>query len=212
MRTLGLTFQKRLSERRSKEHSLLKILPSNYLPWVQRKLPYDLTLQVPKIFKKSFKVSIRYEVRLSLQLRQNMRCLLSSPSLLTVSFYFYCKLQIMIGNSTLQVEAPRQIKKPALFIRNVRKIGSAKVLAVMNQLNCDRVRINDKSKDVQSDLAVVFFPTEESAFQALHKLKTLRVEGVKIAVSFRLFFFVSVLFLLLSLLSSYVSIYVSFSS
>ena len=100
---------------------------------------------------------------------------------------FYCKLQIIIGNSTLQVEAPRQIKKPALFIRNVRKIGSAKVLAVMNQMNCDRVRINDKSKDVQSDLAVAFFPTEDSAFHALHKLKTLRVEGVKIAVSFRLF-------------------------
>jgi hypothetical protein len=110
---------------------------------------------------------------------------------------FYCKLQMMIGSSTLQVEAPRQIKKPALFIRNVRKIGSAKVLAVMNQMNCDRVRINDKSKDVQSDLAVAFFPTEESAFQALHKLKTLRVEGVKIAVSFRLFPLVSFFFLFL---------------
>lgn len=108
----------------------------------------------------------------------------------------------MIGNSPLQVEAPRQIKKPALFVRNVRKIGSAKVLAVMNQMNCDRVRINDKSKDVQSDLAVAFFPTEESAFQALHKLKTLSIEGVKIAVSFRSFPLVSVLFSLSAFLSS----------
>lgn len=134
----------------------------------------------------------------------------STPSLLTVSFYFYCKLQIMIGNRTLQVEAPRQIKKPALFIRNVRKIGSAKVLAVMNQMNCDRVRINDKSKDVQSDLAVAFFPTEESAFQALHKLKTLRVEGVKIAVSFRSFPLVSFLFLFLLFFLLFSSLLTSF--
>lgn len=119
----------------------------------------------------------------------------------------------MIGNNTLQVEAPRQIKKPALFIRNVRKIGSANVLAVMNQMNCDRVRINDKSKDVQSDLAVAFFPTEESAFQALHKLKTLRVEGVKIAVSFRLILFFSLLSLFLfSLFCINFSFYFSFSS
>jgi hypothetical protein len=82
-------------------------------------------------------------------------------------------------------------------------------------MNCDRVRINDKSKDVQSDLAVAFFPTEESAFQALHKLKTLRVEGVKIAVSFRLFPLVSFSFYssLSSLLfSTDLSFYVSFSS
>ena len=105
--------------------------------------------------------------------------------LYTRHFYYYSK--ITVNNASLQVEAPRQIKKPSLFIRNVRKIGSSKLLAVMNQMNCERVRINDKSKDIQSDLAVAFFPTEESAFQALHTLKTLRVEGVKIAVSFRSF-------------------------
>ena len=103
-----------------------------------------------------------------------------------------------MNKGTLHFEAPRQIKKPALFIRNVRKIGSAKLLAVMNQMNCERIRINDKTKDVESDLAVAFFATEEVAFQALHTLKNLRIEGVKIAASFRYSYLACFLSLFLS--------------
>ena len=110
-----------------------------------------------------------------------------------------------MNKGTLQVEAPRQIKKPALFIRNVRKIGSAKLLAVMNQMNCERIRINDKTKDVESDLAVAFFATEEVAFQALHTLKTLRIEGVKIAASFRYSYLACFLSLFLSFFLSFLS-------
>ena len=85
----------------------------------------------------------------------------------------------------LIVAAPKQIKKPSLFIRNVRKIGHSKLVAVMSQMGCDRLRINNRTKDVVSDLAVAFFPTEESAFLAIHQLKNISVEDVKIQVSFR---------------------------
>ena len=55
----------------------------------------------------------------------------------------------------------------------------------MSQMGCDRLRINDRTKDIVSDLAVAFFPTEEAAFLALHQLKNMTIEDVKIAVSFR---------------------------
>ena len=85
----------------------------------------------------------------------------------------------------LIITEPKQIKKPSLFIRNVRKIGHSKLVALMSQMGCDRLRINNRTRDVVSDLAIAFFPTEEAAFQALHKLKNITVEDVKIQVSFR---------------------------
>jgi hypothetical protein len=60
-----------------------------------------------------------------------------------------------------------------------------KLVAVMSQMGCERLRINDRTKDQVADLAVAFYPTEEAAFQALHKLKNLRIEGTKILASFR---------------------------
>jgi hypothetical protein len=67
----------------------------------------------------------------------------------------------------------------------VRQIGPVKLVAVMSQMGCERLRINDRTKDQVADLAVAFCPTEEAAFQALHKLKNLRIEGTKILASFR---------------------------
>lgn len=93
--------------------------------------------------------------------------------------------QININGQRLTVSEPKQVKKPALFIRNVLKIGPPKLEAVMSQMGCDRLRINNRTKDTVADLAVAFFPTEEAAFQALHQLRNIRVEGVKICASYR---------------------------
>lgn len=94
-------------------------------------------------------------------------------------------LQVYLNGQLLSVSAPKRIKKPSLFIRNVRQIGGAKLVALMSQMGCDRLRINDRTKDQLADLAVAFYNTEEAAFQALHKLKNIRIEGVKILASFR---------------------------
>lgn len=100
-------------------------------------------------------------------------------------YYLSELLQMTFHGQKLMITEPKQIKKPSLFIRNVRKIGHSKLVAVMSQMGCDRLRINNRTRDVVSDLAIAFFPTEEAAFQALHKLKTITVEDVKIQVSFR---------------------------
>lgn len=55
----------------------------------------------------------------------------------------------------------------------------------MSQMGCDRLRINNRTKDTIADLAVAFFPSEEAAFQALHQLRNIRIEGVKISATFR---------------------------
>lgn len=81
--------------------------------------------------------------------------------------------------------SPIQLKKPTLFIRNVKKIGPKNVQKVMSDMGAERLQINYTTKDVVSDLAVAFFPSEESAFSALAKLRSMKVEGNRLPASFR---------------------------
>ena len=48
-----------------------------------------------------------------------------------------------------------------------------------------RLQINKQSTDVYSDLAVAYYPSEQAALQALAVLRASKIDGTKVAVSYR---------------------------
>ena len=48
-----------------------------------------------------------------------------------------------------------------------------------------RLQINKQSTDVYSDLAVAYYPSEQAALQALSVLRASKIDGTKVAVSYR---------------------------
>ena len=48
-----------------------------------------------------------------------------------------------------------------------------------------RLQINKQSADVYSDLAVAYYPSEQAALQALSVLRATKIDGTKVAVSYR---------------------------
>jgi hypothetical protein len=91
------------------------------------------------------------------------------------------------------------------------QILSLSLTLTLTLLGCERLRINNKSKDVLSDLAVAFFESEEAAFSALMSLKTTTIDGEKISASYRFTLFFLSLSLSLSLFLS-LSLSLSLSS
>jgi small subunit ribosomal protein S5 len=93
--------------------------------------------------------------------------------------------KLVINGQKVIASEPKETKKPALFIRNVVKVGEEKIKKVLSNLSCERLRINFHAKDTLSNLGVAFFATEEAAFLALSKLKTTLIDGEKINASYR---------------------------
>ena len=77
------------------------------------------------------------------------------------------------------------LKKPSLFIRNVRNIGEKQLQKLLEGHNVERLQLNMRSDDVVADLAVAYFASEDAAFESLAKLKNVRIDGKKIPVYYR---------------------------
>lgn len=89
------------------------------------------------------------------------------------------------GTQTFQVTPSKPLKLPAIFVRNVSKIGIADVEKVFTEYEHDRIQFTYRSKDIPGDLAVVYFKTVSSALNCLRQIKNLRVNGKRLSPSFR---------------------------
>lgn len=80
-------------------------------------------------------------------------------------------------------------RKPTLFLRNVACMSQPELENdVMNGLPFERIQMMRKSKDVNANLAVVYFNSEADAVNALHQMKSkpkYNNEGDKVEVSMK---------------------------
>ena len=87
------------------------------------------------------------------------------------------------------------VKKPALFLRNLERIevpedsDLEKTVLGAYSAGIERIQWVRASRDMEPNMAVVYFHSEEAAFACLGKLHSSIVDGDKIAVSYRLVVF-----------------------
>lgn len=83
------------------------------------------------------------------------------------------------------VSAAEPVKIPALFLRNISKIGKTNIEGLMSEYDYERIQFTYKSKDVLGDLAVVYFKTQDDALSCLKAIKNKRIEGKRLSSSYR---------------------------
>lgn len=89
------------------------------------------------------------------------------------------------ASNPLTVAETGPLKLPALFLRNVSKIGKDEVEKVMAEFDFERMQFTYRSKDVVGDLAVVYFKTQAEALACLSAIKNVRVNGKRLSSSYR---------------------------
>lgn len=88
--------------------------------------------------------------------------------------------------SAYKVSTPQTLKKPALFIRKIRHAGDATISRLLEgRPGLVRLQWQRRSQDVEPDIVVAYFSSEEAAFETLSKLRDVSVEGKKLSVTYR---------------------------
>jgi len=73
--------------------------------------------------------------------------------------------QMTVDGKKLRVSAPAPLTKPALFVRNVKKVGATKLAKLVADTGAEHFQLNRQSADVFSDLAVAYYPNEVRGLQ-----------------------------------------------
>jgi hypothetical protein len=84
-----------------------------------------------------------------------------------------------------KVGSPVSLNIPAVFLRNVSKIGIDKVREAIAPFKHERLQFTYRSKDIPGDLAVVYFASEADAMNCLSKIKNIRIDHKRLYSSYR---------------------------
>ena len=90
-----------------------------------------------------------------------------------------------MGGKPLRVTRLVELKKPAVFLRNIAHITEEQLAVLLKEFKVERQQLLRASKDVCADMAVLYFPSEAEALRCAAALKGLSFAGKKIGVAYR---------------------------
>jgi small subunit ribosomal protein S5 len=94
--------------------------------------------------------------------------------------------KLNFDGQAIEISSPKVLKKPALFLRKIRSVGDKAIMSLLEgSSGLLKVQMQRRSADVQADMAVAYFSSEESAFQTLAKIKNISIEGKNLSVVYR---------------------------
>jgi hypothetical protein len=91
-----------------------------------------------------------------------------------------------MNNESIKIKSDFQpLKYPALFIRKIRHCDDETVTNLMKSYRPKYVRFVRRTSDVNADLAIAYFDSEEMALTTCKTLQGAKLNGKRISVRYR---------------------------